>query len=133
MAETRKDDTIIEFTFGLDEPEAEDAERLKFATNLLKDLKRLDEVERAERAEDPNPEAGAKAGWATLVGILKTEIKLKHFTAVLGWLGSRIQNKPIKARIKIGEKEATFEVAGPEQLPELEKTALKLIEAMSED
>ena len=133
MAEIGKDDTIIELTFGLDEPEAEDEEKNKFAQKLLKELKQLDEVEKAYQAEDPNPEAGAKVGLAKLVGILTTEVKLKHLTAFLGWLGSRIPNQSLKLTIKIGENETSFEIPSTKQLPEVEKAALKLIDAMREE
>ena len=133
MAATRKDDTIIEFTFGLDEPEAEDGERKKFAKNLLKELRQRDEVERANRAEDLNPEAGSKDALGFLVGVLTTEVSFKNFKAFLGWLGSRLQDKPIKGSIKVGDNQVTFEVKNPQQLPEFEKTALKLIAALSDE
>ena len=54
------DEGIIQFTFGLDEPELEDEQRLKFAKKLLRELRNLDEVERAERTEDLTPETGSK-------------------------------------------------------------------------
>ncbi len=57
----------IQFTFGLDEPELEDSERLKFAQKLLRELRNLDEVERADRTEDLTPEGGSKPGFATLM------------------------------------------------------------------
>lgn len=133
MAEIGKDDTIIELTFGLDEPDAEDEEKNKFAQNLLKELKQLDEVEKAYQAEDPNPEAGAKVGLAKLVGILTTEVKFKHLTAFLGWLGNRFQDKPIRGSIKVGDKEVKFAVKSHKELEKFEQTALKLIEAMSEE
>jgi hypothetical protein len=133
MVETREDDVIIQFTFGLDEPEAEDEERLKFAKKLLPKLRQLDEVERVDRAENLNPEAGSKAGFGTLLGILTAKVSLKNFKGFLEFLVSSIQDKRIKGSIKVGnnEVEVKFEVKSSQELAELEKTALNLIAAMS--
>ncbi|MGB5715415.1 MAG: hypothetical protein WBM44_31455 [Waterburya sp.] len=58
----------LQFTFSLDEPELEDEQRLKFAKKLLRELRNLDEVEKADHTEDLTPEAGSKPGFATLLG-----------------------------------------------------------------
>ena len=63
MTEVREDEQIVQFTFGLDEPELEDKEKLKFAQKLLPELRDLDEVERADRAE-LTPELDSKPGSA---------------------------------------------------------------------
>ena len=47
-----RDEGTIQFTFAFDEPELEDKERVKFAKKLLRELRNLDEVERADRTED---------------------------------------------------------------------------------
>ena len=130
MVETREDDVIIQFTFGLDELEAEDEERLKFAKKLLPELRQLDEVERADRAENLNPEAGGKPGFETLLGILTAEVSLKNFKGFLEFLVSSIQDKRIKGSIKVGNNEVEFEVKSRQELVEFEKTALNLIAAM---
>ena len=49
------DKETIQFTFGLDNPELEDEERVKFVKKLLRELRNLDEVERADRTEDLTP------------------------------------------------------------------------------
>ena len=125
------DEGTIQFTFGLDEPELEDEERLKFAKKLLPELRNLDEVERADRTEDLSPEAGSKPGFATLVGMLTAEVSFKNIKAFLGFLGDRIQDKPIKGSIKVGDNKVEFEVKSRQELAEFEKTALNLIAAMS--
>ena len=108
MAELREDATIIQFTFGLDDPDLEDEERLKFAKKLLPELRNLDEVERAERAEDLTPEAGSKPGFATLIGTLTAQVSFKNIKGFLGFLGDRLQDKPIKGSIKVGNNEVTL-------------------------
>ncbi|MGK7951485.1 MAG: hypothetical protein AB4368_22545 [Xenococcaceae cyanobacterium] len=125
-----KDEGTIQFTFGLDEPELEDEERLKFAKNLLRELRNLDEVERADRTEYLYPEAGSK-GFATLIGTLTAQVSFKNIKAFLGFLGDRLQDKPIKGSIKVGDNQVEFEVKSRQELAEFEQTALKLIAAMS--
>ncbi len=127
------DEGTIQFTFGLDEPELEDEQRLKFAKKLLRELRNLDEVERADRTEDLTPEAGSKPGFATLIGSITALVKVKNIKAFLGVLGDilRLQDKPIKGSIKVGDNQVEFEVKSRQELAEFEKTALNLIAAMS--
>lgn len=124
------DETIIQFTFGLDAPELEDDERLKFAKKLLPELRSLDEVERADRTEDLAPEAGSKPGFATLVGFLTAEVSFKSVKAFLGFMGDRLADKPIKGRIKVGNDEVEFEVKSRQELEQFEQTAFRLIDKM---
>ncbi len=126
-----KEETI-QFTFGLDEPELEDEQRLKFAQKLLRDLRNLDEVEKADRTEDLTPEAGSKPGFATLIGSITALVHVKDIKAFLGFLGDRLQDKPIKGSIKVGENQVEFEVKSRQELAEFETTALNLIAAMSQ-
>jgi hypothetical protein len=123
------DETIIQFTFGLDDPELEDDERQKFAQRLLPELRSLDEVIRADRAENLDPEAGSK-GFATLVGLLQAEVSFKSIKAFVGFLGDRLADKPVKVKVKVGDKETEIEAKSRQELAELEKTALNLIAAM---
>ena len=130
MAELREEERIIQFTFGLDEPELEDSERLKFVKKLLPELRNLDEVEKADRAEDLTPEVGSKPGLATLIGTLTAQVSFNNITGFLGFLGDRLQDKQIKGSIKVGDNEVEFEVKSRQELAEFEKTALNLIAAM---
>jgi hypothetical protein len=133
MAETTQDDIIIQFTFGLNEPEAEDSERLNFSRKLLQELRQLDEVDSVERAENLNPEVGSKPGFETLLGILTTEVNFKNFGTFLEFLGNRLQTKPIKGKIKVGDNEVEFEVKSCKELTQLEQTTLNIIKAMKEE
>lgn len=123
------EETVVEYTFGLSDPTLEDDERLKFSTKLLHELRDLGEVRRADRAEDLNPEVGGK-GFATLLGVLNAEVSVSNITNFLGFLGERLSDKPIKGKIKVGDNEVEFEVQSRQELAELEKTTLKLIDAM---
>lgn len=123
-----RDEETIQFTFGLDDPE--DEQKLKFAQKLLRELRNLDEVERAERTENLIPEAGSKPGFETILGVLTAEISFKNIKTFFGFLGDRLQDKPIKGSIKVGDNQVEFEVKSRKELAEFEKTALKLIAAM---
>ncbi len=125
------DEETIQFTFGLDQPELEDEQRLKFAQKLLRELRDLDEVEKADRTEDLTPEAGSKPGFATVIGSVTAIIPVKYIRAFLDFLGDRLQDKPIKGSIKVGDNKIEFEVKSRQELAEFEKTALNLIAAMS--
>ena len=133
MADNREDEKMIQFTFGLDAPELEDEERLKFSQKLLRELRNLDEVERAERTEDLAPEAGSKPGFATLIGTLTAQVSFNNFLGFLGFLGDRLEDKPIKGSIAVGNNKIEFEVTSRQELAAFEKTALNLIAAMGRD
>lgn len=122
----------IEFVLGLDDPDLEDEQKLKFARNLLRELRDLDEVEKADRTEDLNPEVGSKPGFATLIGSITALVHVKNIRAFFGFLGDRLQDKPIKGSIKVGENQVKFEVKSRQELAEFEKTALNLIAAMNQ-
>ena len=130
MAAPREDEKIVQFIFGLNEPELEDEERLKFSQKMLRELRNLDEVEKADRTEDLEPEVGSKPGFATLIGTLTAEVSLENIRGFMGFLGDRLQDKPIKGSIAVGDNKVEFEVKSRQELAEFEKTALKLIAAM---
>ena len=130
MTELIKRETTIQFIFGLDDSELEDEERLKFAKKLLPELRNLDEVDRADRAENLTPETGSKPGFATLIGMVTAQVSFQNIQGFLGFLGDRLQDKPIKGSIKVGDNEVAFEVKSRQELAEFEQTALTLITAM---
>lgn len=120
----------VKFIFGLLDSNLEDEERLKFASKLLPELRKLKEVERADRAEDLYPEVGSKPGFATLVGMLTAEVSVKNITAFFSFLNDRLVDKPIKVKVKLGEKEVEIEAKSRQELAEAERTILNLIAAM---
>lgn len=124
------DETTVLFTISLDSLEAEEDERLKFAQKLLPELRNLDEVIKADQAEDLNPEAGSK-GFTTLLGVLQAEVSVKNIKAFFGFLAERIADKPIKIRAKVGEKEVEIEAKSKQELEAAEERALSIIEKLS--
>ncbi|MEG4226096.1 hypothetical protein QUA35_07590 [Microcoleus sp. N9_B2] len=119
----------VKFIFGLLDSNLEDEERRKFASKLLPEVRDLDAVVRADRAEDLYPEVTSK-GLATLVGMLTAEVSVKNITAFFSFLNDRLVDKTIKLKVKLGEKEVEIEAKSRQELAEAERTILNLIAAM---
>lgn len=122
---------IIKFTFAVDDPELDDERRQQIANKLLREIRDLDEVEKADRGSDLNPEAGSK-GFATLIGVLTAEVSMKNVKSFLSFLGDRLADKPIKISIKVGDKEVNIEAKSRKELLESERIAKDLLAAMGD-
>ncbi|AFZ58813.1 formylglycine-generating enzyme family protein [Anabaena cylindrica FACHB-243] len=122
------DNRTIQFTFALDDPELDDDRREKIARQLLPELRNLDEVVKADRTENFNPEAGSK-GFATLVGVLTAEVSIKNIKGFLSFLSDRLGDKPIEISVKVGDKEVSIKAKSRQELLESEKIAKDLLEA----
>ncbi|MBD2201286.1 hypothetical protein H6G33_01540 [Calothrix sp. FACHB-1219] len=122
----------IKFTFAVDDPELDDNRRQQIAIKLLREIRELDEVEKADRAEDLNPEAGSKLGFATLIGVLTAEVSLKNVKAFLSFLGDRLGDKPMKVTVKVGDKQVNIEAKSRTELLEIERIAKELLAAMGD-
>lgn len=124
------DTPTIQFTFAVNDPELEDAERQEIAKKLLHQLRQLDEVERVDRAADLNQEEGAKAVFATLVGVLTAEVSVDNVKKVLGFIGDRLGDKPIVIKVKVGDQEVEINAKSRQELAEAEKVANNLLAQM---
>ena len=89
------DTSIIQFTFAVNDPELEDAERQEIARKLLRELHQLDEVENVDFAKDSELEAGAKSALATIVGVLTAEVSIENIQKVLGLLAIASRTSPL--------------------------------------
>lgn len=118
--------SLVQFTLGLDAPDLDDDQRLKFATQLLPELRQVDQVERADRAEEATSEPGAK-GYTALVGWLTADVSVKNIVGFLGWMGSRFADTPVKVKVKVGDREVELE---SDKLTDPEATAMILIAAL---
>lgn len=123
----------VQFILELDNPELEDGQKLKFSKNLLRDLRDLDEVEKADRTEDLTSEEGSKAGLDTLIGSVKALVPVKKVKEFFEYLKDLLQNKPIKVSVKVGKNETKIEANNTQELAEAEKTVLNLIAAMNRE
>ncbi len=121
----------IHFTFAINDPELDDEQRQRIARNLLRDLRQLEEVEKADFAEDTNIEEGAKSFLAALVGALTAEVSVENFKKVLGFVGARLSNKRFSIiKVKFGNKEIEIKAEGGKGLEEAERVVEKLIDKM---
>ena len=120
------DSPLVQFTLGLDAPDLDDEERLKFATWFLTELRQIDEVERADRVEEETSAVGVK-GYTTLIGWLTADVSAKNITGFLAWIAGRFADTPVKVKVKVGDHEVDLI---SDKLTDPEATALKLIEAL---
>ncbi|ALB40331.1 MULTISPECIES: hypothetical protein [unclassified Anabaena] len=127
------DNRTIQFTFAIDDPELDDERRLKIASKLLRELRDSDEVEKVDRAEDFNPEAGSKPGFATLIGVLTAQVSMKNIKTFLSFLGDRLKDQSLEITVKVGDKEVSIKAKSRQELLESEKIAKDLLAAMGGD
>lgn len=128
MTDTR----TIQFTFAVNDPELEDAERQEIARKLLRELRQLDEVENVDFAKDSELEPGARSVLATLVGVLTAEVSIENIQKVLGFIGDRIPNKPVVIKVKVGEQEVEIEAKSRKELEDAQRVVRQLLEQMQE-
>ncbi len=124
------DDYTIQFTFAVNDPELDDDRRQKIASNLLRELRDLDEVDRAYLSEDIHPEPGSKPGFATLIGFITTKVSIQNIKGFVSFLGDRLGDKPIELTVKVGDKEVSIKAKSRQELLESEKIAKNLLAAM---
>ena len=89
----------VELTVGFNDPNLNCEEREAQAQTLWAELQDREEVEALGRVPDPNPPEGNKGG-SFLMGLLTAEVSLANVRKLLGFLGERLGNKPIKLKVK---------------------------------
>jgi len=124
------DQPTIQLTFAVNDPELEDEQRQEIARKLLRQLKQLDEVEKAELAKDEELEEGTRSVLSTLVGVLTAEVSIENIQKVLGFIGDRIPNKPLVIKVKVGNQEIEIETKSRKELEAAEKVASQLLDQM---
>lgn len=124
------DQPTIQLTFAVNDPELEDEQRQEIARKLLRQLKQLDEVEKAELAKDEELEEGARSVLSTLVGVLTAEVSIENIQKVLGFIGDRIPNKPLIIKVKVGNQEIEIEAKSRKELEAAEKVVSQLLDQM---
>ena len=124
------DQPTIQLTFAVNDPELEDEQRQEIARKLLRQLKQLDEVEKAELAKDEELEEGTRSVLSTLVGVLTAEVSIENIQKVLGFIGDRIPNKPLVIKVKVGNQEIEIETKSRKELEAAEKVVSQLLDQM---
>ena len=126
------DQPLIQLTFGLSNLDIDDDKRLQFSKHVLPELRDLDEVERADRAEASSSDAGEK-GFSTLVGFLTADVTLPNLNAFTDWMGDRFSDQPMKVTVKVGEQEVELEARSKTELAQIEQVANSLLAKMKGD
>lgn len=126
------DKPTVEFTFAVNDPELENAERQEIARKLLRELRQLDEVENVDFAKDSDLELGTRSVLATIVGVLTAEVSIENIQKVLGFIGDRIPNKPVVIKVKVGEQEVEIEAKSRKELEDAERVVRQLLAQMQE-
>ncbi|MEL7037612.1 MAG: hypothetical protein AAFO04_18600 [Cyanobacteria bacterium J06592_8] len=129
------DPQTIQFTFGIDDPQADEERVQKDTLKLLKELRELDEVIKADRTEDLDPEIGSKPGFATIWGVLTTEVSIESIKGFLGFLGGKLEkwgNEPIKMVIKVGDQEIHVEAKTRKDILAVEPMIENLLTTMQQ-
>ena len=106
----------VKLTIAFNDPDLDMEELDEEVQRLLVQMKELDEVEEVNRVLDPNPPEGNKAIGGFIVGLLLTEVSKENFKKLMGFLGDRLGNKPIKLKVKAPDgRELELEASSQEE------------------
>ncbi|MBW4641413.1 MAG: hypothetical protein KME23_00010 [Goleter apudmare HA4340-LM2] len=122
--------STVSFTISVNDPELDAEEKQEIVQNLWNQLSNLEEVERVERTQDPNPEAGSKPGIAFLVGKLTAVVNINNVKSFLGFVGDRLGNKPIKILIEANNKKVEIAANSRQELLEAERTVKEILASL---
>ncbi|MFQ4141110.1 hypothetical protein [Chlorogloeopsis sp. ULAP02] len=112
MAVTSNIKLIIAFA----DPDLNDEEKEEQVKKLLVQMRELDELEEIARVPDPNPPEGNKAIASFLSGLLMAEVSTANIKKLFGFLGDRLNNKPIKMTVKAPDgRELNVEASSKEE------------------
>ncbi|MDX2216520.1 MAG: hypothetical protein SFY66_24875 [Oculatellaceae cyanobacterium bins.114] len=117
----------IKLTIAFTDLDLEPEERDEQAQRLIAELRDLDEVETIDRVLDPNPPEGNKAFGGFLVGLLTAEVSVDNAKKVMGFLGDRLGNKPIKLSVEANGKKLSVEASSREELEAAIKAAQEFV------
>jgi Effector Associated Constant Component 1 len=92
------DAPLVEIIVDFQDPNASHDQQEKLTQNLLQQLRGLDDVE-VDRLTDPHPPDGSRGG-AFLWGLLQAKVSYDNIKTVLGFVGDRLGNKPLKVKVK---------------------------------
>jgi hypothetical protein len=93
------DAPLVEIIVDFQDPSASDDQQEKVTQNLYQQLRGLDNIE-VDRVTDPNPPDGNRGG-AFLWGLLQAKASYDSIKTVLGFVGDRLGDKPIKVKVKL--------------------------------
>ncbi|MEI6329123.1 MAG: hypothetical protein WCP16_07815 [Pseudanabaena sp. ELA645] len=86
----------ITFTIAFNDPDLDSEELDEQAQRLVSELRQIDEVDEVNRVIAPNPPEGNKSMGGFLVGLLMAQVTPDNAKKLLGFLGDRLDGKPIE-------------------------------------
>ena len=109
------DTSNVKLTIAFNDPDLEAEEREEQAQLFMAELQQMDEVE-VDRVLDPNPPEGNKAVGAILVGLLTAQVNKENAQKVMGFLGDRLDRKPIELEVEANGKKLKVKANSREEL-----------------
>ena len=109
------DTSNVKLTIAFNDPDLEAEEREEQAQLFMAELQQMDEVE-VDRVLDPNPPEGNKAVGAILVGLLTAQVNKENAQKVMGFLGDRLDRKPIELEVEANGKKLKVSAHSREEL-----------------
>lgn len=106
----------IKLTIALKDSDLDEEELDEITQNLLQQMRRLDEVEQADRLLDPNPPEGNKSLGGFLVGILTAEVNPANIKALMGFLSDRLGGKQIEMEVEANGKKLKVKASSQKEL-----------------
>lgn len=109
----------VTLTIDLNDPNLDTEEHEEDVQRLLNQLREVDEVENVNRVLDPNPPEGKMRFPGVvyvLAGILTVEVNPANAKKLMGFLGDRLGNKPVKLKVKAPDgRELELEASSREE------------------
>jgi hypothetical protein len=117
---------IISLTIEFTDPNLDDDRQEALTQSLYQDMRELPGVT-VDRVEDQTEETGRRGAGAFLWGLLQAKVGLDGVKSLLGFVGDRLGNKPIKIKVKLADgREMEIEASSREELRAAEETIARL-------
>jgi len=119
----------IELTLNFQDSESPEKQE-KLTQSLWQQMRQVEGV-KIDRVADENPPEDSKAFGAFLLGLLKATVTLDGLRTLFGFLGDRLENKPIKIKAKFTDgREVELEASSREELALAEETLKRLAQTL---
>lgn len=121
------DESNYKIQIVFNDPDLDSEEREEEAQKLLNQLRKLDEVEDANRVLDPNPPEDNKALGGFLVGILTAEVNPSNIKSLFGFLRDRLTGKTIELEVEANGKKLAVKARSQAELMAAIKAAQEFV------
>jgi hypothetical protein len=123
---TMSESQILSLTIEFTDPNLDDDRQEALTQAIYRDMRDLPGVT-VDRVEDTSEEAGRRGPGAFLWGLLQAKVGLDGVKGLIGFLGDRLGNKPIKIKVKFANgREYEIEASSRAELLAAEETIDRL-------